>query len=489
MLTHSSTFTSFISKEKLNLQYLIVAIIAVILQIIIFKQLYPFADFFSDSYSYIYAAATHMDANIWPIGYSKFIAMFHKITYSDTALVTCQYLFVEVTALYFFFTIRYFYQPVSPISTIIFIFLFFNPLYLYLSNYISSDAIFLALSILWITELIWLIHRSKPYHIYTLTAIVTIAFTLRYNAIYYPVITAIAFILLKQPIKFKAIGIVLPCLLIGIFIVFTSNKTKELTGTKQFSVFSGWQLANNALYMYPHLTLDQYSPPTECLAFDETVKHYFKIVPEELKYPSPRNGAFYIKFLKAPLKDYLLTHYDIDKDTTGGIGAWGAVSPIYAAYGKFLIIHYPIAFIQYFLLPNTLNYGLPPLEKLEIYNVGDDQVQEIALLWFHYPTTYLKVISKTAQGRVLFLFPAFFLAVNVFFVVCFFGILQRGRKNIPKGVRYDLIMVSSLFIINAAFSILASPIVFRYQIFPMIVYFVFSMLVTGKADSFEKKTI
>ncbi len=52
---------------------------------------------------------------------------------------------------------------------------------------------------------------------------------------------------------------------------------------------------------------------------------------------------------------------------------WGKASIIYGQYGKWLIKHYPVAFIRYFMLLNVKNYFLPPLEKLEIYNLSEDK--------------------------------------------------------------------------------------------------------------------
>jgi hypothetical protein len=85
----STTFPSF-AKQQDNLVYGYIAAAGAILQLIIFKYCYPYADFFSDSYSYIFAAARKMDVNIWPVGYSKFLWLFHQISSSDTALVAFQ---------------------------------------------------------------------------------------------------------------------------------------------------------------------------------------------------------------------------------------------------------------------------------------------------------------------------------------------------------------------------------------------------------------
>ncbi|PSL48216.1 dolichyl-phosphate-mannose-protein mannosyltransferase [Chitinophaga niastensis] len=481
-----SSFRQFILKEKRNRNYLLIAVLAAITQLIIFKLLYPYADFFSDSYSYIRAAASHYDVSIWPIGYSKFLWLFHQVTYSDTALVAFQYLFVEAMALYFFFTVCYFYQPTTQISNIIFIFLFFNPLTLYLSNYVSSDAPFLALSLWWVVQLLRIIHRPRPYQVITHALLVAVAFTFRYNAMYYPVITAIAFILSRHKVPYKIVGIVLPLLLIATFVNYTRNKAYDLTGTKQFSVFSGWQLANNALYMYPYIQVKE-QPPVECREFHNMVNAYFDSIPSEFKTVSPRDGAFYIKYPTAPLKQYLEEHFNWEKDSTGGILAWGSVSPIYGSYGSFLIRHYPVAFARYFLLPNALNYCLPPLEKLEVYNTGSDNVSATASSWFHYPGTKVKVVSGTIQGAILLLCPAIFLVINLLFLGSLVvWIKTKWRKSNEPDFKYALLLMVALLVVNAAFSVMASPIVFRYQVFPMMICFSFLMLLIEKLEVLEK---
>jgi hypothetical protein len=485
MLTISHSFASFVFKEIKSIRYLAIAFIAMILQIVIFKVLYPYGDFFSDSYSYIFAAAMHQGVSIWPIGYAKFLSLFHLITYSDTVLVAFQYLFVQITALYFFFTLLYFYRPATNISSIIFAFLFFNPLILYISNYISSDALFLGLSLIWLTQLIWIINRPKLYQIFVHALIIALAFAVRYNAMYYPIITALAFILSRHKIQSKIIGIILPLLLIGLFVNYTRNKAYELTGTKQFSVFGGWQIANNALYMYPFIEVREPVPPA-CQQFHNTVKTYFSIVPDQMKTISPIQGAFYIKFPKAPLKQYLSQHFDENSDTTDGVASWGSVAPVFGEYGTFLIKQHPIAFARYFLLPNAYNYFLPPLEKLEVYNLGDDHVGSVARHWFHYPHSKVKAVSFTAQGKLLLFFPAIFITINILLIgSIIWWIYEKGLKRSETNFTYAIVLVLALLLINAAFGILASPIVFRYQIFPMIIFFSCAMLIIGQLGTLE----
>src|SRR5579871_4749222 len=87
-------FIHFFIRNTTNRRLLIIAITASILQFILFKLFYPFVDFFSDSYSYIFAASANLGVNIWPIGYSKFLMAVHWVTHSDTVLVCSQYFLI-----------------------------------------------------------------------------------------------------------------------------------------------------------------------------------------------------------------------------------------------------------------------------------------------------------------------------------------------------------------------------------------------------------
>src|SRR5579864_897751 len=105
---------------------------------IIFRILYPYPDFFSDSYSYLFAAKHGMDVSIWPIGYSKFLLILHFISSSNIVVVALQYFLIQAAGLYLYFTILYFFSTSLWTRRLLFIFLFVNPLTLYLANTINS---------------------------------------------------------------------------------------------------------------------------------------------------------------------------------------------------------------------------------------------------------------------------------------------------------------------------------------------------------------
>ncbi|MFT3824344.1 MAG: hypothetical protein QM731_10510 [Chitinophagaceae bacterium] len=463
-------FRKFVFGEKQNRQLFWVAIIAMIVEFIIFKLCYPYPDFFSDSYSYLFAADNKLDINIWPIGYSKFIASFHAISFHDTALIGFQYFLFGISALYFYFSILYFFEVTDNSKLALYVFLFFNPLFLYVCNYVNSDPLFIALSMIWMTQLIWIIYSPMMYQVFTHGIILFLCFTVRNNAYYYPVITAITLLLSQHRRYIKLIGIAFPVLLIFIFVQRTREAAYELTGSKTFSLFTGWQLANNALYIYDHIQVNPAElPSASARELDTLAKNFYKKVPADFNDQlSTYVGNFFIRQPEAPLKQYLVKHY---RDTTklGSVINWGQGSADFDEYGSWILKKNPVTYARYFMLMNSKNYFLPPLEKLEVYNLGRKVVAPIAAKWFHYPGTNIESVSPTAQGYILMGFPFFTLVINaaLLLFLLWFLITRRYRK-MSKEFNRTLLILTLFQAANFAFSVAATIIVFRYQVFPLI---------------------
>jgi len=479
--SQKSFFTYLYAENKI---YSLLILGLVILQFIIFKLLYPFPDFFSDSYSYIAAAIDHLDVNIWPIGYSKFLGLFHWFTQSATALNLFQYLFLEVSALYFYHTLVYFFPTGKNTRTALCLFLFFNPLNLYLANYVTSDAIFIALSLIWLTQLIWIIHRPQAYQIALHAVVFFIAFTFRYNAMFYPILSAATFIISRQVIWRKIIGIVSGPLLIIPFIIFSANAAKKLTGTAQFPpILGGWQWGNNALYMRGFIEEDSTSFPTpETADLDQIARKYFSSPYRPQDQLASYVANFFIRQPEAPLKQYMQKLYGHTKDF-GSIQQWGKVAPVFGQYGLFLIKRHPLAYARYYLLVNTKNYFLPPLEKLEVYNLGSYEVWPVAAYWFAFHSLKIRAISLTFQGILLFIFTPLFCLLNLYYAISIFLFLRRKAwKQASRQFNYSIGVVSIFLLLNCLFSIFANIIVIRYQVFPMIAFMAFTMLLTDQLE-------
>lgn len=471
-------FYTYLFRE--NKVYSLLILFLVLCQFIVFKLLYPYPDFFSDSYSYLFAAYGHLNVNIWPIGYSKFLLLFHWFTHSALALNVFQYLFLELAALYFYHTLVYFYPTGKNTRICLCLFLFFNPLNLYLANYVTSDALFIGLSLIWLTQMIWILNRPKRHQVFVQAFIFFIAFTFRYNAMYYPLISALAFLLSRHRPWAKTLGIFLGPLLIAPFISWSSGAAKDLTGTAQFPpILGGWQWANNALYMREYIDPDTTQFPTpETAELDKIARRYFRTVPPQSRELSSYVANFFIREPGAPLKQYLTTHF-VDTDGYSGVKAWGQAAPIFGQYGLFLIKRHPLAFARHYLLINTKNYFWPPLEKLEVYNVGAGEMWPIAGYWFGYGSLKVRSISKDLQGNLLILFPGLFGVLNIYFLGCLYlFIRRRGFRQAPRAFSYTAGLIAGLVLLNMCFSVFANIIVIRYQVFPMIVLLAFALLLT-----------
>jgi len=473
-----SSFFHFIMKEKANRAYLLIALSGTLIEFIVFKLLYPFPDFFSDSYSYIYAAQAHLDVSIWPIGYSKFLAVFHVLTHSDTTLIAFQYFFLELSALWFFFSILYFFSPGRIATNLIFAFLFFNPLFLYISNYVNSDPLFAALSLLWFTQLLWIIHRPAWYQVFIHAVLLFLCFTIRNNSYYYPFVGLVAFLLSRQRTGIKLAGVGLPLLLIIPFVIHTRNAAYKMTGTKQFSLFTGWQLSNNALYMYDDISVDPDDLSSVSSRELDTLakKFYQRIKPDFHEYLGEYVGNFFIRQSQSPLKQYLLNHYHI-QDEYSNVVAWGKASAVFNEYGSQVIRQNPVAYARSYMVLNAKNYFVPPLEKLGIYNLGTDNIWPAGVSWFDYESPKVSSVSKKAQGYILYVFPALWLVLNLYLVVCGVSILVKKKyKQANPDVNKSILLAGCFFVANFFFCIAATIIVFRYEFMPLIICFASSML-------------
>src|SRR5580704_861315 len=211
---------SFIRDEKANRRYLLLAVGCAIVQIIIFKLLYPFPDFISDSYDYIESAALHRTVSLWPVAYAKFLWFIHQISVSDTFLVCVQYFLMEAALAYLFFFIRWMFNPSRISANILFVFLLVNPLSLYLSNAVLSDSLFTALSIVMLVQLMYQFKRPSVGRIFLAAALMGILFTIRYAALFYPLVMPIALLLTRQKLWVRIAGTLAPFVIIVPFVLF-----------------------------------------------------------------------------------------------------------------------------------------------------------------------------------------------------------------------------------------------------------------------------
>lgn len=473
------SFKDFVLNNRDNRKLLRIAGISIILLFTIFKYFYPFPSFIhDDSFWYLQMAADNANIETFPVGYPRFLRLFSVFSDSDTALTAFQYLVIQSSVLFLLFTLFHFYRPGKITQKVLLCFVILNPLSLYLANLVSTDAIFLGLSLTWFALLLWIVNNPGTKVIIAHSLVLFVAFTFRYNALVYPVMAVAAFGISSLPIRKKMTGIIAGFLLCGLFISYTGNKYKQLTGSWQFSPFSGWQLSNNAMYTYRYVdSADRKPVPERFKVLDNMIRTHYDSTRDARLYPSEtiKASTAYMWTRQLPLRKYMEKQFAKDS-MTSSFEKWALMGPLYKDYGSFIIKQYPLEFAEHFLWPNAKHYYAPPVEFLEQYNDGQDSVDAIAQNWFGYKSRVVKTKLNNAEVYTLSFYPILTGVMNVLFLcglICF-AMLDGFRGNIQ--LRNAVLMATVVWIINAGFTIFASPAALRFQSFQIILVTIFSLL-------------
>lgn len=462
----------------------IIIFFSLLLTIILYRTFlyfYPFPNFLPDSYSYIDAAYNNLNINIWPVGYSKFLRLVSVFNYTDRGLFFVQYFILQFSILFFVLTIGFLLKLEKWIIRILLGVLLLNPLSLYVCNFVSSDSLFAAVSLLWLTTLIWLLYDPGKDLLLLHGFILFVVFSIRYNSLYYPLITLLVLCIKRGIIKYFILKLILTLGPVLCFVFYTTWLFNLKTKTLQFSPFGGWQLGANALYMYSHILKDE--RPVASSKFkvlhgitNKYIDSIQQLKPE--KRPDNQLGFHYLWGEGAPLKEYLKRRYKNDS-VTNYLQRWVSVAPLYGQYGIWLIKKYPKEYLTYFLYPNLINYYTPPQEFLGIYNMGSDTVEVGAIRWFKYNTEKVKVNLPKKNKNILItsIYPIFFSLINIIFFFGFCGfIFLNGLRSVSMHYKRVIFLMVFIWGSNMIFSVIASPIVLRYQIFPFIYTLVFSTI-------------
>ena len=456
---------------------LLLILSAIFIQFIVFKYLYPFPNFIPESTSYIEAAANNQSLNSWPIGYSKFLRIFHVLTQSHTALVLFQYLFLQISLLIFLFTLSYQLNLNKPVNRILFTINLFNPILLHLSNFISSDALFVGLSLCWFSSLLWILVKADLFILLLHALVLFLAFTLRYYALYYPIISISVVLFSEFKWKFKLQGVLIVVIPLLLYIAHTVNEYKRTTNTTQFSSFGGWQLAANALYAYSHIPLDSVDRvPFKFKALHKIVNQHMNWLNQYKVRPDSRIGIYYQWNEGAPLKVYMRYYWKNDS-STNNFKRYAVMGDLYAGYGSWQIRNHPVSYLKYFVLPNLVDYYAPPTEFLGYYNMGFDSVSSITIKWFKLKNNKVYNYYNSKQVQIAKYYTILLPVINVIFLAGLFAVLSLKELQTENLLRKRILQITLLvWLSTVLFSAFTAYTILRYEIFSMILTLSFSII-------------
>jgi hypothetical protein len=442
------------------------------------KYVYPYPNFMPpDSYNYLQAADNNDFINIWPIGYSKFLRLVSVFTRSHLVLVILQYLLLQASVLYFLFTIRYLISPGKWLFRILLAISTANPLIPHIANFVSSDALFATLSLLWFTQLLLILYQPTKKLLIVHAVVLLLAFMVRFTAVYYPFVSITIMYFAHMPAKRMWLGIGSIAVLLLAFIGRTQYEYKVRTDTIQYSPFGGWQIAASALYGYAYAdSIPVAKVPSGFRELHVMVNRHMDSIRHLTKRPDSEPGVYYFWDFKSPLVLFLHKQWPKSKNIKY-FEKWAKLAPLYNKYGRWLITQRPWSFIKHYAWPNLLKYYGPPAFFMGKYNLGNKTVDPIAVTWFNWKNNQLPGRFKDRDIDVMNFFPNLLAIINPsFLVIALFYIGFGGLKQCGKISRQILGSLTFVWFTNTFFSVLSAPIELRYQIFPVVITLPFCML-------------
>jgi len=461
---------------------------------IVFKCLYPYPDFFTDSYSYIQTAAQQDAIGYRPVGYSLFLRLVHVFSSSATLVVTLQFLLVQGASVGLVLTLRRWCALKEGVVGVLMGFILLNPVIPYMCNYISSDALFIGLSLIWLTVLTGVLRDGKWWRLVVQVVLLFVIFNVRYVALFYPAVAALTILLARRGWVYGLAGVVASVGVVVACTLWIKAITKKETGADVFSAFSGWQIANNALNIYEEIPVDTVGlPSAECRELAGDVQRYFasrkpvlvddttveKIGAAETK-KEPAVTTAYMWVRSSPLHVYL-RDYKVH-NRLGYFDAWNRVGVIYSQYGYFVARKHPVDYLRYYGWPSAKTYFLTDLDVIASFNEGKPEIDPVAVDWFRLPRRRVEVCSATVQGKLLAPVPWLYFLLNIAYVVAAALFLPfRSLREENRVFTGSFRLASAFLLANTFFSIFATPSVFRYQVLPTIVLFIFGVCAIAKS--------
>lgn len=484
-------FLKFLLKKPVVYK-LIAAVVVNILIYFIFRNLFPNGEYISDSHGYITAADQRLEVAFRPVGYSKFLNFLGFKGGAETTLTGFQFFLMSFSNIVLFFTLAYFY-PVrhKVVKTLAYVLLCFNLMNFFMSNFILSDGVFTALTVLIFVLILWVHNTGKWIYLLFLVPLLYFTFTVRFNSLYYPFFICIALLL---SYRMKPVIRVAGCLVIILsfasFYIGQQKLNDKLYNSGVFSGFSGWQVANNALYIYPHIhpEADWFESP-DLKKLHQFVDSFYYDMDSAALQPILQDkyeGAVFIWNPRSPLKRFLI--YKLRTTKTHYFKAWTQYSELYNEYGNILIQKNLGTFISHYIAYNTKNFIYPTPEAFTDWNFKTSAIPEATLKWFSEASVRDNIQHRGLNDTIIQIYRVLY---SLLIIGCLggtvyllFRMFRSGELSFKQEAFRLHFFIGAYFYMTAAFSIYASVVVFR-NVLPLIpltlmwLYLMYYYLETG----------
>ena len=427
---------------------------------VLLKILFPYPDFFFDSFTYVQEAATESHGfGFRPQGYPEFLYLLHILYPSAGLVVLIQYLLFTSSTLFFVLSSRYLYSVSTRQNNWLLGLTLLNPMLLFIANLVSSDSLFCSLTVLWFTSLLWIVRKPGWVNIVVHILLLFACLHTRYIALFYFAISITAFIVANGTWFFRISGIAMSILVVYGYVAWQEHKIEDQFQVQTFSGFANWQVANNVLCYYKKLDVAPSDLPTEeTKMIDLYVKRWI-----DSSYKDGQLGTEYMWDKKSPLKIYTTMKGRVEHEKY--FYEWIRCSKDIGDYGRTLIKNNPTAYVKYFMIPNFRNFLVPDLEALGNYNYYNLTVTRECMDWYQLDTDFLSCRVLHLEEKLMFLFPylnGLLNLLNIGFIFFFLSRNLKRWKSLGKDVRALFVVWTCFYLGYMFFSIASAYVVFRY---------------------------
>lgn len=443
-----------------------VCLLTCVVGFLFIRHCYPYPATFSDSFSYVAAAADNQFSIFRPFGYSAFLRFLHPISNSLGFVVVMQFVCYFISVSLLVLALKKYYPLKSYIRIPLEIIIVFSPAAIYMLNALMSDALFCCSIFVMLAMLLVVINDSSWKWVAALVYLVAFncSLYLRYSAMFFP-LAFIPVLLFVKPQWLKWSTIAMTAILFGVFYQNISNNMEKVVHTRQFSTgFDGWQLANNAMHVLPFIDQDELPENKKLVRLHRfSTDDRFDSLIVSSTDSGRIVGASFLWNAEFPLKQYLFLYMQ-EKRVSYPVGWAKLGGGLYSDYGKWLIMHYPGKFWKYYLSLNIRSgfypYNVEMVGKYKEIPVGDRDI----VRWFDVKEDQeMPAKSAIYEEKGTQLLPALDLIdwILMLAAVVVLFIFRKTSFSAREKV-LSFVLIFAFGFIYYGSTIFASPIALRY---------------------------
>lgn len=350
-----------------KIQLLLIAILlpAYSLAIFFLLKYYPVPHLTWDSFYYVKTSITH-EYGIRPSGYAYFLDWTYSISKSIKAVVLIQAALHYIATVLLLYTINEVLNIGKWLYFLLGLLLLLEPISLYHSNSILSDLLFAEMTIAALCCLVLYLKTQKLYLFLIHVLLIFCCIEIRHIGLFYPFFTCGILILFSKRSKRLIVNVAIILLVFASLYKWHVAENKKHYYVSVYSAFSGWTLANNALYALPYIHLD---PSTISNKDIRDMHRFFTTYMDTTSFKVDREtvGSGFLWEDKSPLNVIRLKLIDslhVDYNMS-----WYLCSPYFHYYGSYLIKHFPLAYWRAFIKPNSKSLYHPIIGEMEDYYI------------------------------------------------------------------------------------------------------------------------